>query len=211
MLLSSIPNLITLGRLIAVPLMVWLIATDALSAAFWLFVAAGISDGVDGFIAKRFRVESELGSYLDPIADKVMLVGVYVTLGVQSYIALWLVILIVFRDVLIVGGTVLSQLIDRPVKMQPLFISKVNTVAQIVLAAGVLAELTFEFADMPVITALEYLVAVTTVTSGTCYLYMWVTGRGAFIDVPPSLQNPPSPQDPTTNRVVGEEQPRGRA
>jgi len=211
MLLSSIPNLITLGRLIAVPLMVWLIATDALSAAFWLFVAAGISDGVDGFIAKRFRVESELGSYLDPIADKVMLVGVYVTLGVQSYIALWLVILIVFRDVLIVGGTVLSQLIDRPVKMQPLFISKVNTVAQIVLAAGVLAELTFEFADMPVITALEYLVAVTTVTSGTCYLYMWVTGRGAFIDVPVSPQNPPSSQNPSNNQTVGEEQPRGRA
>lgn len=204
MLLSSIPNLITLGRLIAVPLMVWLIATDALWAAFWLFVAAGISDGVDGFIAKRFRVESELGSYLDPIADKVMLVGVYVTLGVQSYIPLWLVILIVFRDVLIVGGTVLSQLIDRPVKMQPLFISKVNTVAQIVLAAGVLAELTFEFADMPVITALEYLVAATTVSSGTCYLYMWVTGRGAFIDTPPS------PQNPTNDRLVSEEQPRGR-
>jgi cardiolipin synthase len=140
-----------------------------------------------------------------------MLVGVYVTLGVQSYIALWLVILIVFRDVLIVGGTVLSQLIDRPVKMQPLFISKVNTVAQIVLAAGVLAELTFEFADMPVITALEYLVAVTTVTSGTCYLYMWVTGRGAFIDVPVSPQNPPSSQNPSNNQAVGEEQPRGRA
>ena len=193
MLLSSIPNLITLGRLVAVPLMVWLIATDALWPAFWVFVAAGVSDGVDGFIAKRFKAESELGSYLDPIADKVMLVGVYVTLGVQSYIALWLVILIVFRDVLIVGGTVLSQLVERPVKMQPLFISKVNTVAQIILAACVLAELTFAFADMPVITALEYLVAVTTVSSGACYLYMWVTGRGAFIDTPSS------------------EQPRGRA
>ncbi len=204
LLLSSIPNLITLARLIAVPLMVWLIATDALSAAFWLFVAAGVSDGVDGYIAKRFRVESELGSYLDPIADKVMLVGVYVTLGLQSYLSLWLVILVVFRDVLIVGGTVLSQLIDRPVKMQPLFISKVNTVAQIVLAAVVLAELTYKLAGLPLISAMEYLVATTTVISGSCYLYMWVTGRGAFIDAPAPAQRSESA------RASTEDQPRGR-
>ncbi|MEM9684957.1 MAG: CDP-alcohol phosphatidyltransferase family protein, partial [Pseudomonadota bacterium] len=86
-IVSNLPNAISVGRLLAVPVMVWLILTDRLNAAFWLFVAAGISDGVDGFIAKRFHVESELGRYLDPIADKVMLVCIYIMLGVEDHIA----------------------------------------------------------------------------------------------------------------------------
>ena len=188
LLLGSLPNLITLGRLIAVPVMVWLILSDELGLAFWLFVAAGISDGVDGFIAKRYGVESVLGSYLDPIADKVMLVCIYVTLGVEEHIALWLVILVVFRDVLIVGGTMLSQLIDRPVRMRPIFISKVNTVMQIVLAAVVLAEIGLALGTMPLVAVLEYAVAATTVVSGGTYLFQWITGRGKFIENAPEAE-----------------------
>ena len=183
-LLASVPNLITVARLLAVPLMVWLILTDELRWAFWLFVAAGISDGVDGFIAKRFKVESVVGSYLDPIADKVMLVCVYVTLGIQDHIDLWLVILIVFRDALIVGGALLSQLLERPVRMKPLFISKVNTVAQIVLAAVVLAELGLQFGSLPLEMVLEIAVAATTVASGAVYLVQWINGTGSFFETP---------------------------
>ena len=140
-LVDSLPNAITVGRLLAVPLMVWLIVTGRMDAAFWLFVAAGISDGVDGFIAKRFKAESRLGSYLDPLADKVMLVCIYITLGVEGELSSWLVILVVFRDALIVGGALLSQLMEHPLRVRPLYISKVNTVAQILLAAVVLAQL----------------------------------------------------------------------
>ena len=176
-LLSSLPNLITLARLLAVPVMVWLIVSGQWTAAFWLFVGAGISDGIDGYIAKRFDAESELGSYLDPIADKVMLVCVFITLGIANEIGAWLVIIIVSRDALIVGGTILSQIVERPIKMKPLFISKINTVAQIVLAAVALANLGLGWSDIGQVMALEYTVAATTLASGALYLVQWLTAR----------------------------------
>jgi len=181
-LLSSLPNLITLARLLAVPVMVWLIVSGEWTAAFWLFVAAGVSDGIDGYIAKRFNAESVLGSYLDPIADKVMLVCVFVTLGIADEIGAWLVIIIVSRDALIVGGTLLSQIVERPIKMKPLFVSKINTVAQIVLAAVALANLGLGWSDIGQVMALEYTVAATTLASGALYLVQWLTGSGEFID-----------------------------
>jgi cardiolipin synthase len=181
-LLSSLPNLITMARLLAVPVMVWLIVSGQWTAAFWLFVAAGVSDGVDGYIAKRFDAESVLGSYLDPIADKVMLVCVFITLGIANEIGIWLVIIIVSRDALIVGGTLLSQIVERPIKMKPLFVSKINTVAQIVLAAVALANLGLGWSDIGQVMALEYTVAATTLASGALYLVQWLTGSGEFID-----------------------------
>src|SRR3546814_14440259 len=81
-------------RLLAVPLMVWLILVGHYGSAFWVFVAAGISDAVDGYLAKRFNLATVLGSYIDPIADKVLLVSVYVTPGHGGRIADWLVYLI---------------------------------------------------------------------------------------------------------------------
>lgn len=188
-IVSALPNAITVGRLLAVPLMVWLIVTDRMSAAFWLFVAAGISDGVDGFIAKKFQAESQLGSYLDPLADKVMLVCIYITLGLEGELSSWLVILVVFRDALIIGGALLSQLLDHTLKVRPLFISKVNTVAQIVLAAFVLAELGDAIPEFPLVGTLEIVVGVTTAASGAIYLVRWLTGTGKFFDNPETLSD----------------------
>ena len=116
---------------------------DAL--AFVLFLAAGISDAVDGFLAKRFGMATELGAYLDPLADKAMLVSIYMALAVVGAIPLWLVILVVSRDIMIVGAVILSWLVDKPVTLKPLFVSKLNTVAQIVLALVVISSLAFEF------------------------------------------------------------------
>lgn len=183
-LVSNLPNAITVGRLLAVPILVWCIVADRLSAAFWVFVAAGISDGVDGFIAKRFNAESELGRYLDPIADKAMLISIYITLGIEDQISSWLVILVVFRDVLIFGGAILSRVLDHDLAIRPLFISKVNTVAQIVLAAFVLAELGAIVPDFPLIAWLEFVVAATTAISGGVYLVRWLSGTGALLDGP---------------------------
>lgn len=182
---SSLPNAISVMRLLAVPVMVWLIVSGRMDAAFWLFVAAGISDGVDGFIAKRFNAESQLGRYLDPIADKTMLVCIYVTLGLEDKLTDWLVILVVFRDALIIGGTLLSQVLDHPLTVKPLYISKVNTVAQIVLAAVVLADIGLLVPEIPLISVLEFAVAATTASSGALYLMRWLSAAAEAMDEPP--------------------------
>ena len=113
-------NIITLGRLLSVPVVVWLIIDGSMLPAFALFVAAGISDAVDGFLARRFNQRSELGGYLDPLADKALLVGVYVTLGHVGHLPAWLVILVVFRDVLIIGGAILLYMFTDELQMAPL-------------------------------------------------------------------------------------------
>ena len=82
----SIPNLITLGRILLVPVVVWAIASGAMLTAFVLFLVAGVSDAVDGYLAKRFKMASELGAYLDPLADKALIVSIYVTLGIAGTI-----------------------------------------------------------------------------------------------------------------------------
>src|SRR5947207_11466831 len=110
----SIPNLITLGRILLVPVMVWAIAAGEMRIAFLLFLAAGISDAIDGFLAKRFGMATALGAYLDPLADKAMIVSIYIALGIQEAIPRWLVILVVSRDIMIVSAVMLSWLMDRP-------------------------------------------------------------------------------------------------
>ena len=170
-----IPNLISFGRLLAVPVNVWLILSGQLMAAFWLFIIAGISDAADGFIAKRFDVETELGKFLDPIADKALLVSVYITLGHENHIATWLVIMVVFRDVLIVGGAILFQTLTHSLTMKPLVVSKINTAVQIILAALVLGALGFEMNSgwFVLIDIMVYVTAMTTLISGSAYVITW--------------------------------------
>ncbi|MHA1601057.1 MAG: CDP-alcohol phosphatidyltransferase family protein [Alphaproteobacteria bacterium] len=178
-LLQLLPNLISLARLLAVPVAIYLILQDELFLAFWVFVAAGISDAIDGLLAKRFNLVTEIGSYLDPLADKALLVGVYVTLGYVGQVPIWLVILIVFRDVLIVGGAILFQTITHSLRMEPLFISKVNTAAQITLAAVILAKPALGVTLDAVPETLIVIVAMTTFLSGAAYVIKW--GRMALI------------------------------
>jgi len=187
--LSNLPNLITLARIFAVPLLVWLILADAMAAAFWVFVAAGVSDALDGFIAKRFDLVTKLGSYLDPVADKALLVSVYVTLGQAGLIGTWLVILVVFRDVLIIGGTLLFHTLGHAVEMRPLFISKFNTVMQILLVSVLLANLGIGAPDFGVVPTLEIAVGATTILSGMAYLAQWVFG----VRIAPRWQKIPRP------------------
>ena len=169
----NIPNLISLARLICVPLTVWLILNGEMLFAFWVFVSAGISDAVDGFIAKRFNLQTELGAYLDPIADKVLLVSVFVTLGQAGYIESWLVLLVVFRDGLILCGAILYHFIHHDLTIEPLLISKVNTTTQFALATLVLGLTGYNIADGEIIKSLVYIVAATTVLSGAAYVGIW--------------------------------------
>jgi cardiolipin synthase (CMP-forming) len=169
----SLPNFITLGRLLCVPLAIWLVLLDHLAAAFWVFIAAGLSDAVDGFIAKHFDQRSELGALLDPIADKALLVSMYVTLGLAKYLPVWLVILVVFRDVLIIGGFLLVAALGHAMRWEPLLVSKLNTALQIGLIGVVLASLGLGLTVPRLATALIYAVAATTTISGAGYLIRW--------------------------------------
>jgi cardiolipin synthase (CMP-forming) len=170
----SIPNLITLGRILLVPVVVWAITAGEMDIAFLLFLVAGLSDLIDGFLAKRFGMATELGAYLDPLADKAMIVSIYVALGIAEAIPRWLVILVVSRDIMIVGAVILSWLVDKPVTLKPLTVSKLNTLAQILLALVVLAALAFEFKAGVLISGLTALVAVLTLASIGFYLAEWV-------------------------------------
>lgn len=175
----NLPNFISLARLLSVPLIVWLIIQDAWTAAFLLFLAAGISDAVDGYIATRFHMRTDLGSFLDPLADKALLVGIYVTLGIKGELPGWLVILVVSRDILLIGGTLLSLVMETEVVIRPLFVSKFNTVCQIALAVVVLAALGGFAIPWLDATPFVWLVAVTTLLSGAGYLVQWSRAQGS--------------------------------
>ncbi|HEY1794955.1 MAG TPA: CDP-alcohol phosphatidyltransferase family protein [Stellaceae bacterium] len=169
----NVPNAITLARLLCAPLVIWLILGDRYGTAFGVFVAAGVSDGLDGFIAKRFDMRTRLGALLDPIADKTLLVSVFVALGMEAKLPDWLVILVVFRDVMIIGGYMLIQVTAAARQFDPLYISKINTAMQIVLVSFVLAKLGIGFSDGPVTPILVWAVAATTVLSGGSYFVRW--------------------------------------
>lgn len=177
--LLSLPNIITLGRLCAVPLAFWLVIDRAMGAAFGLFVAAGVSDAVDGWLARRAGT-TRLGAMLDPVADKALLVTMYVTLAAVSALPVWLATLVVFRDVVIVGGVVALGLLGQPVAIRPLFVSKVNTLLQIVLVALTLFLAGFGFAANPAgpaMLALDWAVAASTLASGVAYVWRAAHGK----------------------------------
>ncbi len=171
--LINLPNILSFCRLMAVPVAVWLLLDQYFTAAFWLFVAAGLTDAIDGFLAKRFGWETELGSYLDPLADKALLVSVFVVLGWIGHIPIWLTIMVVFRDLLIIGGALVAVVITGTFKADPMYVSKLNTTVQIALAAAVLAKLGLGLdLDTP-IWLLVALAGITTFASGIAYLVRW--------------------------------------
>ena len=175
----TIPNLITIARLLIVPVVIVMILQGRWPAAFVLFVVAGVSDGIDGYIARRFDMRSEFGAYIDPIADKALLVSIYVTLAMVGAIPGWLAIVVVSRDVMIVAAVLLSWVMSRPVEIKPLLVSKLNTGAQIAFAAFALAANAFgaELAGLEDVAML--LVATLTVASAGAYLGGWLRHMGS--------------------------------
>jgi cardiolipin synthase (CMP-forming) len=178
----TIPNFITIFRFLLVPLVLYCIFNGQMTLALAGFVLAGISDGVDGFIARRFNQYSELGAYLDPIADKLLLVTIFGVFGYLGQLPLWLVYLVISRDAMIVGAVVLSTIMGNPVKMRPLMVSKANTAMQIVLAAFVLANLAFSL-NYPLLQQyLIWLVALLTALSAAAYLVSWMRHMAGFAE-----------------------------
>lgn len=178
-LLSFLPNLITLGRILLVPVVVWAIASGQWGTAFAVFLTAGISDAVDGFLAKRLQLTSDLGALLDPLADKALIVSIYIALGITAAIPRWLVILVVSRDILIVGGVMLAWFVGKPMRVRPLLVSKLNTAAQIVLASIVLGSLAFGLPLDGAGIAAQAAVAALTLASIGFYVREWVVHMNA--------------------------------
>jgi cardiolipin synthase (CMP-forming) len=170
----TIPNLITLARFVLVPAVIYAMLLGRMDWALAGFVVAGVSDGLDGFIARQFNQRSALGAYLDPMADKLLLVSVFVVLGLMGELPLWLVIAAVSRDALIVTAVLLSTVMGNPVEMKPIFVSKANTAVQIVLAALVLSELAFGQHFWDLRGWLVVLSGLLTAASAAAYLVAWL-------------------------------------
>ncbi|MEL6288453.1 MAG: CDP-alcohol phosphatidyltransferase family protein [Pseudomonadota bacterium] len=170
----NIPNAVTLFRVGLVPVAMWLIIHDMPMAAFIVFMIAGLSDAVDGYVAKRFGLETRLGRYLDPMADKLLLVSIFITLGVLEQIPLWLVLCVVFRDLIMLASILLAWMLDNPVEISPIPVSKLNTALQIMLVACVLGDEAFAlgFADLRLI--LGWCTGVATIVSGVLYFRIWL-------------------------------------
>lgn len=169
-----LPNFITIGRLVLTPLAIVLILGHEWRSAFYVFVAAGVSDALDGWLAKTFRLESELGAVLDPVADKALIVSMYLTLAAAGALPAWLAVMVVSRDLMIVGGVVIAWLMGRPVKARPHMASKATTAAQLVLAAVVLAGQAYGLSAPLLEAGLSGLVAALTVASASVYLWLWI-------------------------------------
>ena len=169
----QIPNLLTLARIAAVPVLILFLYEGRYGAALAVFVLAGIIDGLDGWIAKRFKCVTRLGSILDPLADKILIVSTYVMLVLAGDLPFWLILLIGFRDLGIIAGVLVLNTLNGHVQMQPSLLSKVNTFLQISLVILVMVERIGFIALEPVAEILLWFVAVTTVASAIHYVYFW--------------------------------------
>ena len=170
----NLPNLITVGRFLLVPVVISMILSREWTLAFLFFALAGASDAVDGFIAKQFDMATELGATIDPLADKILLISIYVTLAVVGVLPQWLAILVVFRDVMIVAAVLVAWFLAAPIEIRPLLVSKATTAAQIGLATLLLGAQAFEVALGGLLPAAMLGVAVLTLLSAGAYLALWL-------------------------------------
>ena len=173
-MLSQIPNLLTLLRIAACPVLVLVLRGGDYDLALLIFLAAGITDGLDGYIAKRFDCVSGLGAILDPIADKLLIASAYIMLATLGAIPFWLLIVVMFRDLVIVGGYLLLSMMGDDIPMKPTYLSKINTFLQIFLVLSVLGgKAGFLFVPPLLGEVLVFGVLITTLTSGCQYVWSW--------------------------------------
>lgn len=172
-MLHHLPNLITLSRIVAIVPICWLLWQDDYVLAFVCLVLAGLSDGLDGFLARRYGWFTRLGAMLDPLADKLFIVSLMVLFALKGDLPMWLMWLVIGRDVLIVSGALLYRLVTGALEMRPLLISKINTALQILLLAVTLAHAGFYGLPQLLLAGLQWLVAATSLFSGLAYVWLW--------------------------------------
>ena len=173
MSLNWIPNAISMLRIALVVPVLWLILQGEFGWALLLFWIAGFSDGLDGYLAARFNWESRTGALLDPIADKLLVAGMFITLTYTQHIPIGLTALVLFRDVVIIGGAVAYNYLIKPVEGEPTRVSKINTVVQLLFLLFVLSRAAFGWPDKIALTVLGAATLVTVVVSGIDYVVQW--------------------------------------
>lgn len=173
MSLSWLPNAISIIRIALVPPILALLLNGRYAVALVLFVVAGFSDGLDGYLAKRFEWHSRIGALLDPVADKLLVAGTFVTLSVTGQLPVWLAAIVILRDVVIVGGAMAYNFLVRPVEGEPTRISKLNTAFELLLILFAISRAAFDWPDQITITMLGAAVLVTVVVSGIDYVWSW--------------------------------------
>ena len=169
----DLPNIISSLRLLAVIPVVYLLLEREFGWALFLFAAAGLSDGLDGFLAKHYGWQSRLGGILDPLADKTLLVACFLVLGTMALIPVWLVAAVVFRDLLIVGGALVYNYRVEEVEAAPILVSKLNTVLQILLVVSVITDAGPLPLPAGLIEALVWASLATVIVSGGQYVWIW--------------------------------------
>lgn len=175
----NLPNLISILRILLVPLIVWLISQEIYDIALMVFCVAAVSDALDGMLARFLKCQSKLGAYLDPLADKALLVSIYIALNLKDALPTWVVITVVFRDIMIIFGTYMLFMFGKEVEIKPILISKLNTVFQLLLVVYLLIDLSLKLAIPYVASTLFLTVGITTILSGGAYLLIWLKQMNA--------------------------------
>jgi len=173
MSLNWLPNAISLLRIALIAPILMMILAGSFGWALALFWLAGFSDGVDGYLAKRFDWHTRLGALLDPVADKLLVAGTFMTLAYTQHIPVWLAAIVILRDVIIVTGAIAYNFIVGPVQGEPTRISKLNTALQLLFLLFVLSRAGFGWPDEIAITVLGASILVTVVISGIDYVWSW--------------------------------------
>lgn len=176
--LKDLPNLISIARILLSLPVAYLLLEQRFSEALLLFFIAGVSDGVDGYLAKRFGWRSRLGSILDPLADKILLITSYLCLALVDVIPMWLMVMVFGRDLVIVVGAAAFHFFIGQYEMAPTWISKINTTLQIILVLALVLSHGLYALPADLLMWLVYGVSVTTVLSGLDYVWIW--GRKAY-------------------------------
>lgn len=168
--MRHIPNALSVLRMLLVAPVAWLLSRGDYQSTLWLFGFAAATDGLDGFLAKRCGWTSELGKILDPLADKILLVGVFITLAVMGVVPVWLAAVVVLRDVTITVGAITYKVLYGDPQGRPTSISKLNTLCQILYLLLVVGSYAANADPHVVITIMGALVFVTTMVSGIDYV-----------------------------------------
>ncbi len=140
-MIHQLPNLITIARLLLVPPVGWLLSHQDYGVALVVIAIAGVSDFIDGELARRFDWRSRFGQFTDPLADKLLVAVMFIVLVLQQHIPIWLALVVVLRDLVIIGGAATYRLMFRDIEISPTFVSKTNTAIQVVLPILVLVTL----------------------------------------------------------------------
>ena len=177
-----IPNIITCARLLLALPITWALCNGSFEIALALFVVAGVSDGLDGWLARRYGWQSRFGAFLDPAADKMLMGLVFIVLALQGQIALWFATLIVGRDLIIAIGALSYRLLYGPFEHASTRLGKLSTVLQVLFVLAVLVRLSDLGLDAVQLRTAEHLLAIAVVVLAVCSgaEYVWTWSRRAL-------------------------------